>query len=609
MAWYETKKGGTARISENTATGEIATFTTLLGGLPMKSVVCSIVASQSGTGDPSPSNVRPISGFTGLNLYRTGSNVWDEEWELGDIDSNTGAPIPSNNVIRTKNFISIKPDTQYFAYVTGTGTSTFRTRFYDRDKNYIGANQKSGSPVGYNSVFISPVNAYYMKFTPQTAYGTTYQNDISINYPATDRNYHPYTGTVIPITWQTTAGTVYGGELDVTSGVLTVTHGEYTFTGLESWFGNSPQTYWGVTLPIDNALCDAESTTHYTSNGIKLRITTNGKTFRAYFSDNTGYIDSSTDMNTLFASGIQLVYPLATPQTFQLTAEEVVALLNTNNIWHDAGGNTTVEYYDGTVVNLDDVMDSYELARRPDVPSLISGNTAFDYSDLKSSSTTIPQNMFNGCTNVNNVESPYVTTVGASAFEGATKLKYISLPNCTQVQGNAFACGRTGSTDQGFVMINLPKCTQFGNSAFNGFGADDNTAELEFPEVTTMGSSVFAASSNTTRMVVKSIKLPKLQTTGSTAFQRVVATTIDIGENCTQLNTTPLANATVTNFICRATTPPALGSSAGLGGSNMTLTNIYVPDASLNDYKDTTNYPRWAQHSALMHPLSEYVPS
>ena len=42
-------------------------------------------------------------------------------------------------------------------------------------------------------------------------------------------------------------------------------------------------------------------------------------------------------------SGVQLVYELATPQTYQLTPQEVKTLLGTNNVWTDIG-NVSVTY-------------------------------------------------------------------------------------------------------------------------------------------------------------------------------------------------------------------------------------------------------------------------
>lgn len=347
---------------EKTVSGAIVSITDAIAG-PVIRCECEVNAKQA-SGTPTPENPLLISGFTGLNLYRTGSNVWDEEWELGDIDSNTGAPIPSNNVIRTKNFIPIKPDTQYFAYVTGTGTSTFRTRFYDRDKNFIGSTQKNGNPVGYNSVFTSPVNAYYMKFTPQIAYGTTYQNDISINYPSTDRNYHAYTGTVYPVTWQTEAGTVYGCLLNPITGVLTVTHGvildlgqlTYTKNANYAYIFNSP-TIQGAYSPESaternkGIMCETykpSSSTNVSStmdNYGFLMLSASGGARFAFRNDD--YENLTTDQFKTSMSGVKLIYPLAQPQTYQLQAVDIELKQGINTVYHDGNGDITLTYKGG----------------------------------------------------------------------------------------------------------------------------------------------------------------------------------------------------------------------------------------------------------------------
>jgi len=124
-----------------------------------------------------------------------GFNAWDEEWEVGDISASTGANTSSTSVIRTKNYIPILPKTVYFAkFGTATGYAV-RSRFYDADKNYIGTSAYGDSQVQYNQPFTTPENARYMRFTPQPAYGTTYNNDICINLSwdgERDGEYEPY---------------------------------------------------------------------------------------------------------------------------------------------------------------------------------------------------------------------------------------------------------------------------------------------------------------------------------------------------------------------------------------------------------------------------------
>ena len=56
-------------------------------------------------------------------------------------------------------------------------------------------------------------------------------------------------------------------------------------------------------------------------------------------------------------------------------------------------------------------------------------------------------------------------------------------------------------------------------------------------------------------------------------------------------------------IICKAVTPPTIGIS--IFPNNYTTGKIYVPDNSVNDYKNATNWSTWAQY---IYPLSEYQP-
>ena len=55
----------------------------------------------------------------------------------------------------------------------------------------------------------------------------------------------------------------------------------------------------------------------------------------------TNYTDATAFTTAM--DGVQLVYELATPQTYSLTGQEVEILKGSNNIWSD--GDVTVDYY------------------------------------------------------------------------------------------------------------------------------------------------------------------------------------------------------------------------------------------------------------------------
>ena len=58
-----------------TVSGSIANFSDGADDLPMSELIVSISPVQSGSGDPAPDNIRPISGWTGCNVTRTGKNL------------------------------------------------------------------------------------------------------------------------------------------------------------------------------------------------------------------------------------------------------------------------------------------------------------------------------------------------------------------------------------------------------------------------------------------------------------------------------------------------------------------------------------------------------
>lgn len=63
----------------DTASGSIASFEDGAEDVPVKSLSVTIEPVQSGTGDPSPSNIRPISGHTQAVVTRTGEGGADSE--------------------------------------------------------------------------------------------------------------------------------------------------------------------------------------------------------------------------------------------------------------------------------------------------------------------------------------------------------------------------------------------------------------------------------------------------------------------------------------------------------------------------------------------------
>lgn len=295
--------------------GAVASISDGADGIPVKSLVANIDPVQSGSGDPSPDNVRPISGWTGMNVYRTGKNLFDqsqllqaEDWTLNSDGFYTGTRRTFHAAF-TDGFPVLpkfKDNTQYtLSFVGYTDTSSsgayFRIVYTDDTFNFIYIN---------NTTPETKVLTSYANRTIKTiigSYGTdplaiTYLKNIQLEEGTAATDYEPF-GSAIPISWQSEAGTIYGGTLDVLTGVLTVTH-----ANIASYNGESINEPWLSSM--DKYVSGASPTT-----------------------------------------GAQVVYPLTTPQIVQLTPEEVSTLLGENNIWADTGDVTVTYRADPTLFN------------------------------------------------------------------------------------------------------------------------------------------------------------------------------------------------------------------------------------------------------------------
>ena len=123
-----------------------------------------------------------------------GFNQWDEQWEQGAYNSDTGAKASSTVRIRCKNKIKILSNTEYCFF---SGTSTIaRVFWYDSNEKFISSEATSSSV----SLITSPNNARYVTFQFNTAYGLTYLNNACVNVSSSKNGtYAPYETATYPL--------------------------------------------------------------------------------------------------------------------------------------------------------------------------------------------------------------------------------------------------------------------------------------------------------------------------------------------------------------------------------------------------------------------------
>jgi hypothetical protein len=327
----------------------------------LKSHKIALTGTQSGSGTPSPDNVRPISGFSELGINATGKNL---------LRLNRGSETYNGVTFTVNEDFSITTSGEYQGQNSIYIASYLVTL---RAGTYI----LTGCPSGgsYSDYVLRIENSQAQRIALDTGNGETFtltedtpvfcriyiysQNGVGKTfYPMlrminTNSDYEPF-GIYTTIT---IGSTVYIGEYDARTGVLTVTHLIKTIndlTGFDSMSSPSNHVfrakandlvgleYVSGNVPT-NAICS-----HFDAKAWgPISAMDNGKFAIAPLDDGkivfiahdySTVSDFLTDLGTA-----QIAYPLATPTTIQLPPCPIDTLQGINNIWADTG-ETTASY-------------------------------------------------------------------------------------------------------------------------------------------------------------------------------------------------------------------------------------------------------------------------
>ena len=319
------------------------------------------------------SNICPISGWTGANVTRTGKNLIDIPASVTkdgitftkDSDGYVTAS-PSSGDPRSwgKNnaqfLVNLAPGNYKFVIKLKTPSASQYSGWEIYSPTGVKIAGSSGGKFRADEVAAftaSESGNYYIMAKLHTSASRL----MVVKDGADTSNYEPYSGDTYSITFPAAAGTVYGGTLDVTTGELTVDRAMVDL-GTLTWYTAASQRITRFRAPVigikqigsPNVLgaivCSSYATktanqTYTGSLGISLQQNAND----VYIYDPQKEAFSAADFKSAM-SGVQLVYELATPQTYQLTPTEVTLLLGENNIWSD--GEMTLTYLaDGNASN------------------------------------------------------------------------------------------------------------------------------------------------------------------------------------------------------------------------------------------------------------------
>lgn len=308
---------------------------------PMPSLEISIEPVQSGSGDPSPSNVRPISGWSGANVTRCGKNLFDY----------TGITKISIGTTTRNGSIFKKSGTYRISAVNGGGymyarvfnaDNTIKTTYYIIATSTI-------IPITVtinNGEYFALYDANDDDIDTAKGMFANWKAQVELNNVSTA--YESYQGSTTTIPFHDNSDnpiTVYGGTLNVTSGELTVDRAMVDL-GTLTWNYYLSRMYArinNIMVGTTKILCSNYKTSQEHSFTVPDGCITaqNGDNAIIIYDSNYTNKDAfKTAMN-----GVQLVYELATPQTYQLTPTQVSTLLGQNNIFADCGQILDGEYF------------------------------------------------------------------------------------------------------------------------------------------------------------------------------------------------------------------------------------------------------------------------
>lgn len=347
----------------DSASGGIAHFVDGADNVPVKSLKVNIEPVQSGSGDPSPENDRPISGWDSVKVTRTGKNLLPKYVinpplyngvtftvnSDGSVNANGTASATCN--ASSADITGIDGEVALSGCPSDGSATTYQIWIYDKTANASTAIVDTGN--GSTGTLIKD-HVYSVRIRIQSGYTVD-----KTFYPMlrlasdTDGTYEPYNGNTYNISLSS-AGTVYGGTLDVVSGELVVDKAIVNL-GTLNWTYEStlPRFYTSglandIRLLVSNDdVVDGVSSMYKVVSFNNLYVTgkQNGtmavSTTKAVSVINTDYTDATSFKTAM--NGQMFVYPLATPLTYQLSATEVKSLLGINNVWSDAG-DIDVEY-------------------------------------------------------------------------------------------------------------------------------------------------------------------------------------------------------------------------------------------------------------------------
>ena len=305
----------------------------------IQKLVIGIDPVQDGSGDPSPDNIRAISGWNETKIGISKTNWFDLPGFTDGYFIDATGNIGVNAVFAYSDYIPVDDNVSFVYDVENPYNQTYFLRVHSYDENYQWIEQITSiaSPQDtrvFGEISI-PSTAKYLRISYLE------KENASIARAGFGNFYN--------IAWSGTAGTVYCGFLDVTTGELTITH-KVIDLGDGTWLPSTQYNFMystfvssevvrpsslSVEVPVLCSMAKSASAqaVDQAVSGAFVGVVPNGNIRLRYDGMSTDSAQFKSDV-----TGQQLLYPLATPLTYQLTPTQIATLRpGINNVWCDTG--------------------------------------------------------------------------------------------------------------------------------------------------------------------------------------------------------------------------------------------------------------------------------
>ena len=299
---------------------------------------------QEGSGDPSPENVREITGWNGVEGYGCGKNLFNMETAVeGYIDS-TGKKISSpDQKNMTSDFIPVIEGETYIwtHYPTRTDINYWTGYAFYSNKDMDSVIGKRTVKNTSKSIYITvPADAKYIRIGSRYLNGGKAQLEKG---SIENASYEPYQTTTTTTDWTEDVGTIYGGYVDLVSGELVQNFTKstindsttMTYRGISNGYAyfNIKKGDYGM-LNYGNLYLFSNYCTKTIESEWSVWIDAMAGNLRIYVPST--YNSLAKFKAYLAEHPLDISYKISEPITYQLTPQQLSTFKGQNNFWSNA---------------------------------------------------------------------------------------------------------------------------------------------------------------------------------------------------------------------------------------------------------------------------------